>query len=80
MFQYLVKAGAAAPVVCHFVFEGQTLQGHAGESVAAAVLRAGVSRLRRHPVDGSPRMPFCMMGVCQECLVQVGDADRTSVV
>ena len=71
MFKYLTDAGAAAPIVCRFSFEGRLLEGHVGESVAAAVLRSNVPRIRRHPVDGSSRLPFCMMGVCQECLVQV---------
>jgi predicted molibdopterin-dependent oxidoreductase YjgC len=77
MFKYLAEAGAAAPVVCRFVFEGRTLEGHVGESVAAAILRSDMPRIRRHSIDGSSRLPFCMMGVCQECVVQVdGEGSR----
>ena len=41
------------------------------ELLAAVLLRQHVRIVRRHPVDGSPRAPFCMMGVCFECLVEV---------
>lgn len=42
-----------------------------GDSVAAALLAAGASSLRESPVDESPRAPYCMMGVCFECLVEI---------
>lgn len=40
-------------------------------SVAAALLAGGVSRFRATPVSGSPRAPYCMMGACFECLVEI---------
>lgn len=40
-------------------------------SVAAALLAAGVSRFRSTPVSGAPRAPYCMMGVCFECLLEI---------
>jgi predicted molibdopterin-dependent oxidoreductase YjgC len=43
----------------------------AGASVAAAALLAGAGPTRTSPVDGSPRAPFCMMGVCFECLMSI---------
>ena len=36
-----------------------------------ALLCAGRLDVRRSPRTGSPRGAFCMMGVCQECLVRV---------
>jgi len=42
-----------------------------GTTVAAALLGAGESRLRASPVSGDPRAPYCMMGVCFECLVEI---------
>ncbi|MET3792761.1 (2Fe-2S)-binding protein [Aquamicrobium terrae] len=53
------------------IFEGSQLPFRPGDSVAAALLEAGVSPLRKNPVDESPRAPFCMMGVCFECLVEI---------
>jgi D-hydroxyproline dehydrogenase subunit gamma len=43
----------------------------AGASVAAALLAAGLGSTRTTPVSGAPRAPYCMMGVCFECLVQI---------
>jgi D-hydroxyproline dehydrogenase subunit gamma len=46
-------------------------------SVAAALLAAGVPRFRSTPVSGAPRAPYCMMGVCFECLLEInGVANR----
>lgn len=42
-----------------------------GDSVAAALLAAGVTTLRETPVSGTPRAPYCMMGVCFDCLVEI---------
>ncbi|KJF65337.1 hypothetical protein RS75_23690 [Rhizobium nepotum 39/7] len=54
-----------------FVWEGVTLIGKAGDTVAAALLAAGVNHTRAHPVTGEPRTAYCMMGVCFECLVAI---------
>ncbi len=40
-------------------------------SLAAGLLAAGVTAVRRSPVGGDARAPYCMMGVCFECLVEV---------
>lgn len=42
-----------------------------GESVAAALLLAGQSVGRSTPVTGAARGPYCMMGVCFDCLVEI---------
>ena len=52
-------------------FEGRKIAFHPGDSLAAALLAAGIGALRQSPVDGSPRAPYCMMGVCFECLVEI---------
>lgn len=52
-------------------FEGQSLTVPAGLSVAAALLLQGAGPFRSTPVSGAPRAPYCMMGVCFECLVEV---------
>jgi predicted molibdopterin-dependent oxidoreductase YjgC len=43
----------------------------AGVSVAAALLYLDRIPTRHSVVKGSPRGPFCMMGICFECLVEV---------
>ena len=53
-------------------FEGQTIEVPAGISVAAAVLgHAHAGHSCHHPVDGSKRAPYCLMGVCFECMMEI---------
>lgn len=54
-----------------FRFDGREVRAPAGMSVAAALLVEGIVHLRAAPADGAPRGAFCMMGVCQECVVLV---------
>lgn len=61
-------AGAAQAVIR---FEGRELEARAGDNLAAVLLNAGEQVLRHAPVSGSPRGPYCMMGVCFECLVEI---------
>lgn len=42
-----------------------------GESVAAAILNAGLVPYRWSVVSESPRAPYCMIGNCFECLVEI---------
>jgi predicted molibdopterin-dependent oxidoreductase YjgC len=50
-----------------------------GDTVAATLLAAGMSACRTTPVTGSARGPFCMMGVCFDCLVVIdGHPNRQS--
>lgn len=57
--------------------EGAPLRVPAGASAAAAVLLAGLFRIRETPVSGAPRLPYCMMGVCFDCLAEIdGVANR----
>ena len=51
--------------------EGRRVQARAGETVATALLGAGIVSLRRTAVSGEPRAPLCLMGVCFDCLVEV---------
>lgn len=57
--------------VVSFNVDGIPVQARAGQSLAAALLAAGIRVLRHSPTAGAPRGAFCMMGVCQECLVRV---------
>ena len=43
----------------------------ATDSVAAAMLAAGVATARISPISGVHRGPYCMMGTCYECLVEI---------
>jgi predicted molibdopterin-dependent oxidoreductase YjgC len=57
-------------------FEGQELHLPEGANLAAALLAAGITTFRHTPVSGAPRGPFCMMGACFDCLVEVDGVTR----
>ena len=42
-----------------------------GDSVATALLLSGGTSARTTAVSGTKRGPYCMMGVCYECLVDI---------
>ena len=52
-------------------FDGRTIEARSGDSVAAALIAAGVTVTRTTPVSGAARGPYCMMGVCFECLMEI---------
>jgi len=58
--------------------DGVATSAHRGETLAAALLAAGLARLRHSPRDVSPRGAYCFMGVCQECVVRVDGVLRQS--
>jgi|TARA_B100002049_G_scaffold55504_1_gene39369 predicted molibdopterin-dependent oxidoreductase YjgC len=65
--------------VVTFWFEKNPVQAQEGESVAAALLIAGVKYLRSAQVSAKPRMPYCWMGVCYECLLEIdGEQNQQS--
>lgn len=59
-----------------FTFEGQPAQGMEGDSVAAALLALGHSHCRDSAVSGIPRGPYCLMGVCFDCLVSIDGVEN----
>jgi predicted molibdopterin-dependent oxidoreductase YjgC len=67
MFRRLHEVAATV----HLTIDGKAVAARAGETVAAAMLAAGVDHCRTTPVSGAPRAPYCMMGVCFDCLVTV---------
>ncbi len=42
-----------------------------GDTVAAVLLLSDLQPYRRNVVSGAERAPFCMMGACFECLVEI---------
>ena len=56
---------------------GAELQCRAGDSVAAALFAGGMQVCRDTAVGEVPRGPYCMMGVCYDCLVTIdGQANQ----
>jgi predicted molibdopterin-dependent oxidoreductase YjgC len=70
MFQRLPEASGPGPTVA-LLIDGRAYETRAGESVAAALAGAGLSACRTTPVGNRPRGPYCMMGVCFDCLVVI---------
>jgi hypothetical protein len=57
------------------LIDGAPFEGCQGDSIATVLLLAGKLRCRRSLVSGELRGPYCMMGVCFECLVKVDGVD-----
>lgn len=56
--------------------DGRNLDLRDGANLAAELLAAGIMPFRNTPVSGAPRGPFCMMGTCFDCLIEVGGITR----
>ena len=56
--------------IVHLHFDGEAVTAFNGDNLAAALLRAGKVKFRTAAED-DPRGPYCMMGVCFECLVEI---------
>jgi D-hydroxyproline dehydrogenase subunit gamma len=68
MFRRLPDSAAAdLPVT----IDGEPYTARTGDTVAAALFASGRLACRTTPVSGAPRGPYCMMGVCFDCLVVV---------
>jgi D-hydroxyproline dehydrogenase subunit gamma len=68
MFRKRPDAPAATVTV---TVEGRDIRVPEGASAAAAVLLAGLDSIRETSVGGKPRAPYCMMGVCFDCLAEI---------
>jgi len=51
--------------------DGQAIEAREGDTVAAALLRAGVTTFTRSIKYHRPRGPFCLGGSCGQCLMRV---------
>ena len=67
MFKRLGEVGAAVAITV----DGKPIRARVGDTVAVALLAAGIDHCRTTPVAGAPRAPYCLMGVCFECLVTI---------
>jgi len=59
------------PATVNLLIDGQPVAVPAGSTVAVAVLSLGLPHIRRTPVTGAARLPYCMMGVCFDCLAMI---------
>ncbi|MEM8854871.1 MAG: (2Fe-2S)-binding protein [Pseudomonadota bacterium] len=54
-----------------FTVDGAAMDAFEGQSVASALLHAGIFALRASPNKSTPRGALCMMGACQECTILI---------
>jgi D-hydroxyproline dehydrogenase subunit gamma len=57
-----------------FTFDGATIAAYPGETIAAALIASNVRGFRRD-LHGRLRGPYCNMGTCFECLLEVRAAE-----
>lgn len=70
MFKRMKTAHPASKFVT-LTIEGVENFASPGDTVAAAMLVAGYQHHRITPVKGKPRGPYCMTGICFDCLVEI---------
>src|ERR1700704_3281056 len=68
MFKTLPDAVSATVTV---TINGTAFQAPQGCTAAAALLLEGATPTRTTPVTGAPRAPYCMWGVCSDCLAEI---------
>lgn len=54
-----------------FRFNGQPISAAGGQTIAAALLAAGHLAFRVSARDRSMHGPYCLMGACFECVVEI---------
>lgn len=59
-----------------FLFEGRPISFRPGETLAGALMVAGVVDFRQTPTSGTVRGPWCLMGICYECLLRIDGRDN----
>ena len=65
-----IETGVERPEPVTIAVDGRDVPAYPGESLAAALLASGRRAFRR-TASGEPRGPFCNMGACFECVVEV---------
>ncbi|MFC7051044.1 (2Fe-2S)-binding protein [Emcibacter nanhaiensis] len=58
---------------------GAPVTAYRGETLATVIMLSGDPACRSDR-DGQPRAPFCNMGVCYDCLVEIGPVGQARKV
>jgi len=69
MFCRLPDLADAASVT--ITVDNEAIAARSTDTVAAALLAAGHAACRETAVSNTPRGPYCLMGVCFDCLVSI---------
>ena len=67
MFRRLLEGGERVMLR----IDGRSVEAHAGDSVATAMLATGIVRTHVTPRLNLPRAPYCAIGACFDCLVTI---------
>lgn len=63
--------------MCRLEVNGAAMTAMGGQSLAAALVDHGMWAIRRNQINGDARGPYCGMGVCFECEVEVDGRKHT---
>ena len=67
---FRVDSGTTRPKPITFKFNDVAIEAYPGESVAAALIASDIRAFRRD-LGGRPRGPYCNMGTCFDCVLEV---------
>tara|TARA_B100000886_G_scaffold340201_1_gene308390 strand:- start:688 stop:969 length:282 start_codon:yes stop_codon:yes gene_type:complete len=59
------------PEKIYVTINGKEFLVNKGESVASNLLENGILFFKKNEVSQKKRAPYCMMGVCYDCLVEI---------
>jgi len=65
-----------APDLVEIEFDGEPVMVPDGLTLAAVMFYLDAIPTRQTIISKSPRAPFCMMGACFECLVEIDGVDN----
>lgn len=72
-----ITANVSRPPAVTMHVNGRDVSAHEGETVATALISAGVLTMSRDNLapagGGRPRSPYCNMGVCFDCMIEIED-------
>lgn len=68
-----ITRDVARPAAVSILVNGKAVEAHEGESVLTALIAVDVLIMSRDSF-GRARTPFCNMGVCFDCMIDVEDA------
>jgi predicted molibdopterin-dependent oxidoreductase YjgC len=75
------RTGEPSGEPVELTFEGQSVAAYSTDTIASALLAAGVRTLTVTEVAAEPRGGFCFVGRCADCLVVVdGQANQRACV
>lgn len=66
-----IDVAVERPPPVRIIVDGRPITAYPGEMVAAALLAAGIRFLRSSPRAETPRGSVCLMGICQECVLDI---------